>query len=98
MSDTSYDPNSALGDLAITYNGQITPPAPAVGPNSALTDVLNAQAAQMASETPVDAVTALQSKLGAVIPKGAGLPVALMAIGLAAVLLMPSGSSSSGRR
>jgi hypothetical protein len=65
-------------------------------PTGTIQDLVNAQNARLASMTNVDPLTALQSKISAVVPSGARLPLILASVGLLALILTPSGGR--GRR
>jgi hypothetical protein len=69
------------------------PPSPAT---SGIQDLVNALDARNAALVNVDPFTALQSKISAVVPSSARLPLILASVGLLALILTPSGGR--GRR
>lgn len=78
--------------------GAFDPSALTLEPAASLSDLLNAQAAAAGQLVNVDPLTAVQSKLAAVVPKGAGLPLAVAGLGVLALLLIPSPPSGGRRR
>lgn len=87
----NVDPNTVAGG-GFDLSSLVSPPA------GSLQDLLGAQSAANAGLVNVDPITALQSKLSATIPKGAGLPLAIAGIGLLALLLVPTPPSGGRRR
>lgn len=99
MSDT-YNPNAALGDLAITYNGQITPPAPSVfGPSATSSEsVIPGFLTSGALDTGNGATSAIETAFAGGGSSGPGALVLAGGAALALIILLMPTSSGSRRR